>query len=120
MKRSTPIHDFTLSYQSSSQRDASIYPETVPAEFRAGIAVLKMSNEASEEASSLNEIETDYVIVATGFHADLGLLEQAGVAFIGDERIPCYNPEIMETNVPGIFLAGTRGKRGETKLQGFH
>ncbi len=95
------------------------YPQTVPAEFRAGVAVLKMSNEGSEKTDSLIEIETDFVIVATGFHADLGLLEQAGVAFIGDERIPCYNPETMETNVPGIFLAGTVISGGKQSYKDF-
>ena len=78
-----------------------------------------MSNEGSEETNSLIEIETDFVIVATGFHADLGLLEQAGVAFIGDERIPCYNPETMETNVPGIFLAGTVISGGKRSYKDF-
>lgn len=95
------------------------YPQTVPAEFRAGVAVLKRSNEGSEEIDNLNEIETDFVIVATGFHADLGLLEQAGVSFIGDERIPCYNPETMETNVPGIFLAGTVISGGKQSYKDF-
>ncbi len=85
----------------------NFYPQTVPAEFREGVAVLKMSNESNEETAGLKEIETDFVIVATGFHADLSLLEQAGVAFEGDERVPRYNPETMETNVPGVFLAGT-------------
>ena len=95
------------------------YPQTVPAEFRAGVAVLKRSNEDGEETNSLSELETDFVIIATGFHADLGLLEQARVSFIGDERIPCYNPETMETNVPGIFLAGTVISGGKQSYKDF-
>jgi thioredoxin reductase (NADPH) len=97
----------------------AFYPQTVPAEFRAGVAVLKRSDEGSEETESLSEIETDFVIIATGFHADLGLLEQAGVSFLGDERIPCYNPETMETNVPGIFLAGTVISGGKQSYKDF-
>lgn len=95
------------------------YPQTVPAEFRAGIAVLKTSDEGNEEAAGLKEIETDFVVVATGFHADLSLLEQAGVAFEGDERVPCFDPETMETNVPGIFLAGTVVSGGKQTYKDF-
>jgi thioredoxin reductase (NADPH) len=107
-----------------SKGHIDFYPQTVPAEFRAGVAVLKMSNEGAEETAGLKEIETkeietDFVIVATGFHADLSLLEQAGVAFEGDERVPRYNPETMETNVPGIFLAGTVISGGKQTYKDF-
>ena len=32
---------------------------------------------------------------------------RAGVDFSGAERAPAYSEETMETNVPGLFLAGT-------------
>ncbi len=31
----------------------------------------------------------------------------AGVKLGGDNRVPMYNPETMETNVQGLYLAGT-------------
>ncbi len=31
----------------------------------------------------------------------------AGVELVGDEKVPVYDKETMETNVPGLFLAGT-------------
>ncbi len=95
------------------------YPKSVPVEFRAGVAVLRTGSEGNEETAGLKEIETDFVIVATGFHADLSLLEQAGVVFEGDERVPRYNPETMETNVPGIFLAGTAISGGKQSYKDF-
>ncbi|MFP5213546.1 MAG: NAD(P)-binding domain-containing protein [Acidobacteriota bacterium] len=95
------------------------YPQTVPAEFRPGVAVLKTSTEGNEETAGFREIETDFVIAATGFHADLGLLEQAGVALEGADRVPRYNPETMETNAPGIFLAGTVISGGKQTYKDF-
>jgi thioredoxin reductase (NADPH) len=83
------------------------YPRTVPARFYPGVAVLKKVGDRHQKTAGLKEIKTDFVLAATGFHADLTLLEQVGVAFEGEERAPCYNPETMETNVLGIFLAGT-------------
>ena len=95
------------------------YPRTVPAEFRPGLAVLKQIGDDSQGTTGTNEIETDFVIVATGFHADLFLLEQTGVALEGDERVPCCNPETMETNVPGVFLAGTAVSGGRQSYKTF-
>ena len=50
---------------------------------------------------------TDFVLLCTGFVADLRLLEIAGINLLGEERIPEYDPATMETNVPGLYLAGT-------------
>ncbi len=95
------------------------YPQTVPAQFRPGLAVLKSCGKGDDKVISLTEIKTDFVLVATGFHADLTLFEQAGVALDGDDRIPSYNPETMETNVPGVFLAGTAVSGGRQTYRDF-
>lgn len=29
-----------------------------------------------------------------------------GVQLIGDKKIPAHDPESMETNIPGLYLAG--------------
>jgi thioredoxin reductase (NADPH) len=50
---------------------------------------------------------TDFVLLATGFHGDQSLLEMAGVALVGENRVPVFNPQTMETDVPGLYLAGT-------------
>jgi thioredoxin reductase (NADPH) len=50
---------------------------------------------------------TDFVLLHTGFRADSRLLKMAGVRLLGDQDVPQYNPETMETNVLGIYLAGT-------------
>jgi len=51
------------------------------------------------------EIATDAVLLLTGYHPDFDLLERAGVK-LGERRAPLFNPETMETNVPGLFVAG--------------
>jgi len=42
----------------------------------------------------------------TGYHPDFPLLESMGIRFQGEERRPDCNPETLESNVPGIYLAG--------------
>ncbi|MCU1346994.1 MAG: FAD-dependent pyridine nucleotide-disulfide oxidoreductase, partial [Acidobacteria bacterium] len=52
-------------------------------------------------------IEADFVLLMTGYRQDTTLLEMLGVDMQGSDRQPSYDPETMETNVPGLFIAGT-------------
>ena len=52
-------------------------------------------------------IENDFVLALTGYRPNFKFLEDLGIAFSKDEkRIPHYNPETMESNVKGLYLAG--------------
>ena len=52
-------------------------------------------------------IENDFVLTLTGYKPDLNFLEKIGIQLSNDElKIPVYNPETMETNLEGLFLAG--------------
>ncbi|MGD0097208.1 MAG: YpdA family putative bacillithiol disulfide reductase [Terracidiphilus sp.] len=51
-------------------------------------------------------IKNDFVFAMTGYHPDFEFLEALGVRFEGEDRLPVCNPETLESNVPGIYLAG--------------
>ena len=52
-------------------------------------------------------IDNDYVLAMTGYQPNFAFLEAAGIHLSADDqRIPYYNPETMETNVPRVYLAG--------------
>ncbi len=52
-------------------------------------------------------IENDFVLALTGYRPDLDFLSKMGIRLSADEKkIPEYNPETMETNVKGLYLAG--------------
>jgi thioredoxin reductase (NADPH) len=53
------------------------------------------------------EITADFVLLLTGYRQDSTLFDQLGVQLHGDDRQPVYDPETMETNVAGVFVAGT-------------
>ncbi len=53
------------------------------------------------------EIKADQVFALTGYHQDTKFFEQLGVRFDTEILEPVYNPETYETNVPGVFLAGS-------------
>ena len=52
-------------------------------------------------------LENDFVLAMTGYLPDFSLLTSMGVA-IGDDpmKTPVHDPATMETNMPGIYLAG--------------
>lgn len=52
-------------------------------------------------------LQNDFVLALTGYMPNFEFLEKLGIDLSEDEkRLPSYNPETMETNVPGLFLAG--------------
>ncbi len=52
-------------------------------------------------------LDNDYVLALTGYTPNTDFLEKLGIKLSEDEKkIPSYNPDTMETNVKGIFLAG--------------
>ena len=49
---------------------------------------------------------TTLYFAMTGYHPDFTFLERLGVHFEGSDRLPVCNAETLESNVPGIYLAG--------------
>lgn len=52
------------------------------------------------------ELENDFVFALTGYHPDIDLLERAGVQVDPKSYRPACNPKTLETNVPGLYVAG--------------
>src|SRR3954447_15188697 len=78
-------------------------PRTTPLEIGHGTALLAP---VDSDAPPF-EIDADFVLLLTGYRQDSTLFDQLGVELRGDDRQPVYDPETMETNVPGVFVAGT-------------
>jgi thioredoxin reductase (NADPH) len=52
-------------------------------------------------------IVSDFVLLQIGYEQDTTLLELAGIELTGSCRTPTFDPSTMETNVAGIYVAGT-------------
>lgn len=52
-------------------------------------------------------VPADFVLLMTGYVQDTALFEMAGVELEGENRAPRVDPQTMQTNVPGLFVAGT-------------
>jgi thioredoxin reductase (NADPH) len=51
-------------------------------------------------------VPADFVFLLTGYVPDFAFLQQLGISLDNDTRKPAHNPETLESNVPGIYLAG--------------
>jgi thioredoxin reductase (NADPH) len=51
-------------------------------------------------------LKNDFVFAMTGYHPDFDFLENLGVRFEGPDKLPVCDPRTLESNVPGIYLAG--------------
>jgi thioredoxin reductase (NADPH) len=51
-------------------------------------------------------VENDFVFALTGYHPDFDFLRRAGVEIDAVTQRPKCNAETLESNVPGIYLAG--------------
>ncbi|NJB70789.1 thioredoxin reductase (NADPH) [Saonia flava] len=52
-------------------------------------------------------LENDFVLALTGYMPNFNFLKKIGIELSKDDKkLPKYNPETMETNVEGIYLAG--------------
>lgn len=84
-------------------------PRTAPVRVSADGVELARTDEAGrpiagEPAASL---DPEFVLLLTGYEQDLTLLKMAGVELVGEGRRPRHSYATMETNVPGVYVAGT-------------
>lgn len=80
---------------------------SIKAYFQSNITEIKENEVEIETPNGKVTIENDFVLALTGYKPDLTFLEKMGIQLSNDElKIPTYNPENMETNVEGLFLAG--------------
>jgi len=65
------------------------------------------------------EVPADFVLLHTGFRQDPRLFEMAGVSLVGEWCQPQYDPETMETDVPGLYVAGTAAAGSQARYRLF-
>ena len=80
---------------------------SITAYFESNITEIRENEIEIETPSGKVTLENDFVLALTGYKPDLTFLEKIGIQLSNDElKIPVYDPETMETNVEGLFLAG--------------
>jgi thioredoxin reductase (NADPH) len=76
----------------------AIFQAKVKEFIRAGIIL--------EDPAGVRELEAKQVFALTGYHPDYEFIEALGVELDAESRRPALDPNTLESNVPGIYLAG--------------
>ena len=78
------------------------HPQTVPRHITTSRVTLQ-----HVKSGKTNEVPCDFVLLLTGHEMDTSLFAMAGVKLEGENRAPTFDPATMQTNVPGLYVAGT-------------
>jgi len=80
---------------------------SIKAFFNSELLEIKENEVIIETPEGRKTLENDFVLLLTGYRPNFKFLEKIGVSISNDDRkIPQYNQVTMQTNVPGIYLAG--------------
>ena len=94
--------------------------ETRVVEIRPTEVVVERTAADGGGAGGREVLPADGVFLLTGYLADLAFLETCGVTVDRATNIPQHDPETYETNVPGLYLAGSvvaGANRGEVFIE---
>ena len=80
---------------------------SIKAYFNSEITKINETTIEVKTPKGLITINNDYVVALTGYVPNFDFLNKIGVSLSDKEKkTPFYNPETMETNVEGLYLAG--------------
>ena len=109
--------DVTLSYRADDLDPQHVKPWLLP-EIRAMIRDKRMRFLQGTTVREITpahvvldpggrRVDAEIVLLLTGYEQDTSLFESAGVRLVGPQRRPRFTETTMETDVPGLFVAGT-------------
>ncbi|AJY77032.1 YpdA family putative bacillithiol disulfide reductase [Paenibacillus beijingensis] len=92
--------------------ESLVAKERITMLFQSRVTEIHPHHVTIESAEGAFSLPNDFVLALTGFHPDREFLTQIGVR-IEPEGYPYFDSDTMETNVPGIYLAGVIASRRE-------
>jgi thioredoxin reductase (NADPH) len=78
----------------------------IKAHFNSRVVEITPDTVILETPQGSTPVKNDFVFAMTGYHPDFTFLEQMGVRFEGPDKRPVCDAVTLESNVPGIYLAG--------------
>lgn len=79
---------------------------SIKAYFHSNLKAIRQYEVDIETPEGLVTIPNDFVMAMTGYQPNFEFLKKIGIKSTNDRFVPEYNHETMETNVPGLYLAG--------------
>ncbi len=79
---------------------------SIKAYFNSNLQAIRETEVDIQTPEGLITIPNDFVMAMTGYKPNFDQLKKWGLILSDDKFIPQYNPDTMETNLPGLYLAG--------------
>jgi len=79
---------------------------SIKAYFNSNLEAIRENEVDIKTLEGLITVPNDFVMAMTGYKPNFEFLKKLGIILSEDKFIPQYNPETMETNMPGLYLAG--------------
>lgn len=80
---------------------------SIAAYYDSQVKQIKQSELVIDTPDGKVNLENDFVLALTGYKPNFEFLEKLGIELSQDEKkLPKYDPETMETNIKGLYLAG--------------
>ncbi len=80
---------------------------SIKAYFNSNVKEIQEDKVIIDTPEGIVHLKNDFVLALTGYMPDFDFLTKMGIHLTSDDkRLPEYDPETMETNVKGLYLAG--------------
>ena len=96
----------TIKYWVRPDIENRIKEGSIASRFSTRVVEIRPTDVVVEGPDGREELPADAVLLLTGYHADRDLLVRAGIHCDATTAKPEFDPVTLETNVPGLFLAG--------------
>ena len=96
----------TIKYWVRPDIDNRIKEGSIAARFSTRVVAIRPTQVVVVGLEGRDELPADAVLLLTGYHADRELIVSAGIRCDATTAKPEFDPVTLETNVPGLFLAG--------------
>jgi thioredoxin reductase (NADPH) len=78
----------------------------ITAYFRSMVKEIRADSVMIQTPDGELRLKNDFVFALTGYHPDYSFLQSLGVQLTPDECRPIVSHDTLETNVPGVYVAG--------------
>src|SRR5271163_3581688 len=78
----------------------------IPAYFNSTVHEIGDDYVALRTPSGPIRLKNDFVFALTGYHPDYDFLRSVGIELSSEQMRPVWDPENLESNVPGVYVAG--------------
>jgi thioredoxin reductase (NADPH) len=103
--RGTQLHHH-VKYWIKPDLENRIKAKEIEAYFNSTVQEIGIDHVVIDTPRGTLRLKNDFVLALTGYHPDYDFLRSMGIELSNDQHRPVCDPVSLESNVPGIYVAG--------------